>query len=135
MHFMSGELARKAGVNVETLRFYERKGLLETPHRRPSGYREYPEGSVARIRFIKRAQGLGFTLGEIRELLTLRVRPGTTPAELRARAGQKLAEIRQKVADLQAIGRALGKLTAACSGDGPLSECPILYHLEGELKP
>jgi MerR family mercuric resistance operon transcriptional regulator len=78
---------------------------------------------------------LGFTLGEIRELLNLRVQPGTTPADVRERAEQKLAEIRRKVADLQAIGHALGKLTAACSGEGPLDEYLILHHLEGELAP
>ena len=133
MNHTTGELARRAGVNVETLRFYERKGLLPVPPRRPSGYREYPAESVPRIRFIKRAQELGFTLGEIRELLTLRVQPGATPAEVRERAERKLADIRQKLSDLKAIERALGKLTAACSGDGPLADCPILHHLEREL--
>lgn len=103
------------------------------PPRRSSGYREYLAESVPRIRFIKRAQELGFTLGEVRELLSLRVQPGATPAEVRDRAERKRADIRRKIADLKAIERALGKLTAACSGDGPLADCPILHHLEEEL--
>ena len=132
---MTGELAKRASVNVETLRFYERKGLLPPPPRRSSGYREYPAESVRRIRFIKRAQDLGFSLAEIRELLALRVRPGTTAVDVRERAEQKLADVRRKLADLKAIERALGQLKSACSGEGSLDECPILHHLEGELSP
>jgi len=127
-----GELARRAGVNVETLRFHERQGLLPVPSRLPSGYRAYPPESVRLIRFIKRAQGLGFTLNEIRELLALRVQPGTTPAKMRGQAERKLTDVRRKVADLQAIERALGKLIAACPGHGSLGECPVLRHLEGD---
>jgi MerR family mercuric resistance operon transcriptional regulator len=133
MRLLTGVLAKQVGVNVETLRFYERKGLLPEPPRRASGYREYSADSIPRIRFIKRAQELGFTLGEVRELLSLRVQPGTSPAAVRDRAEEKLAEIRRKIEDLRAIERALGRLTAACSGEGPLGECPILHHLEGEL--
>lgn len=129
----TGELARRAGVNVETLRFYERRGLLPKPPRRESGYREYPPENVGRIRFIKRAQELGFSLGEIKELLALRVQAGTSCADVRERADQKLRDVRQKIADLKAIERALGKLTASCSGRGPLRECPILENLDGEL--
>ena len=81
----SGELAKQAGVNVETLRVYERKGILPQPPRRASGYREYPPDAVDRIRFIKRAQELGFTLKEIKELLELGADPQTTCADLRAR--------------------------------------------------
>jgi Hg(II)-responsive transcriptional regulator len=128
---MTGELAKRAGVNVETLRFYERKGLLPMPPRRPSGYREYPPGDVRRIRFIKRAQELGFSLGEIRDLLALRGLRGATAAEVQSRAEAKLADIRRKIADLGAIERALEKLTDACPGKGPLDECPILQHLDG----
>ncbi len=127
----TGELAKRAGVNVETLRFYERKGLLPVPPRRASGYREYPPGDVRRIRFIRRAQDLGFSLGEIRELLAIRVRRGATAAEIRSRAGEKLEDVRRKIADLKAIERALEKLADACPGEGPLGECPILQHLDG----
>ncbi len=133
MELMTGELAKRAGVNVETLRFYERKGLLPAPPRRVSGYRRYPADSVRRIRFIKRAQELGFTLAEISELLCLRVRAGTTPADVRGRAERKLADVRRKIKDLKAIERALRELTASCSGRGPLDDCPILNHLEEEI--
>src|SRR4051794_13174868 len=115
----TGELAKHAGVNVETLRFYERKGLLPKPPQRESGYREYPAESVRLIRFIKRAQELGFSLREVKELLALRVEPGRTCADVRHKAQEKVLEVRQKIADLQAIERALETLTATCSGDGP----------------
>jgi len=129
----SGELAKQAGVNVETLRFYERKGLLPEPPRMGSGYREYPVESARLIRFIKRAQELGFSLREIRELLALRVQPGISCAEVREKAEQKVSEVRLKIADLKIIERALQKLTASCSGRGPAADCPILDHLDGEI--
>ncbi len=129
----SGELAKQAGVNVETLRFYEREGLLPKPPRRASGYREYPVESVRLIRFIRRAQELGFSLREIRELLALRVQPGVTCAKVRERAERKISEVRGKIADLKSIERALRKLTASCSGRGPATDCPILEHLDGEV--
>lgn len=129
----TGELAKRAGVNVETLRFYERKGLLPEPPRRESGYREYPEESVDRIRFIKRAQDLGFSLVEIQELLALRVRPNASCAEIKSRAKKKIAEVQRKIVDLQAIERALEKLAATCSGRGPAGSCPILENLDGKF--
>lgn len=132
-HLKTGELAKRAGVNVETLRFYEREGLVPEPPRRMSGYREYPAESVQLIRFIKRAQELGFSLREVRELLALRIQPGTTCAEVRHKAEEKVSEVRQKIADLQAIERALQALTTTCSGEGPLSECPILECLDGTI--
>ena len=103
------------------------------PPRRESGYREYPEESVRLIRFIKRAQEVGFSLGEVRELLALRVEPGTSCAEVRRRAEQKVEDVRQKIADLKTIERALTRLAATCSGRGPISDCPILESLDGEL--
>lgn len=130
-HLKTGELAKRAGVNVETLRFYEREGLVPEPPRRVSGYREYPVESVRLIRFIKRAQELGFSLREVRELLALRVEPGTTCSDVREKTQAKVAEVRQKIADLRAIERALKTLTTTCSGDGPLSDCPILASLDG----
>jgi Hg(II)-responsive transcriptional regulator len=129
----TGELAKRAGVNIETLRFYERRGLLPEPPRRESGYREYPSEDVRLIRFIKRAQELGFSLGEIKELLALRVQAGTTCTDVRERAQRKLSDVRQKIADLKAIERALRKLTASCTGRGPLTQCPILENLGREL--
>jgi len=129
----TGELAREAGVNVETIRFYERKDLLPEPPRRSSGYREYPIGAVQRIRFIQRAKGLGFTLREIKGLLELRVDPDTTCSELRERATEKIVDVKRKIADLRKIEKALSKLTKSCTGSGPKDDCPILVHLEANL--
>jgi MerR family mercuric resistance operon transcriptional regulator len=125
-----GQVARQAGVGVETVRFYERQGLLHEPPRRESGYRQYPEDVVARLRFIKRAKELGFSLKEIKELLALRVDPETTCREVKAQAEAKIADIEGKIQTLQRMKKALKKLTAACSGRGPTSECPILEALE-----
>ena len=130
----TGELAQRANVNVETLRFYERKGLLPEPPRRTSGYREYPPESVEQVRFIKRAQQLGFSLQEIKELLMLRVQPGTTCGDVRNRAEQKVVDVQQKIADLKGIEKALRKLIGSCSGRGPASNCPILDHLTQESR-
>ena len=129
----TGELAKQAGVNVETLRFYEREGLLVEPPRRASGYREYPPDTVQRIRFIQRAKELGFTLREIKGLLELRVDPETTCAEVKEQAAEKIADVKQKISDLKKIERALNKLMNTCRGSGPIDECPILEHLEKEL--
>ena len=125
----TGELAKQADVNVETLRFYERKGLLPEPPRGKSGYREYPPESVQRLRFVKRAQELGFSLKEIKELLALRVARGTTCGQVRERAQEKVADVQQKISDLRAIEEALTELVKSCSGRGPASRCPILDHL------
>ncbi len=129
----TGELAKQAGVNVETLRFYEREGLLAEPPRRASGYREYPPDTVQRIRFIQRAKELGFTLREIKGLLELRVDPETTCAEVKQQAAEKIADVKQKISDLRRIERALNKLLKTCRGSGPIDDCPILKHLEKEL--
>jgi MerR family mercuric resistance operon transcriptional regulator len=127
-----GQVAQQAGIGVETVRFYERQGLLEEPARKESGYRQYQEDVVARLRFIKRAKELGFSLKEIKELLALRVDPDTTCAEVKGRALAKIADVEEKIQDLQRIKRALTKLTAVCRGSGPTSECPILDALNEE---
>src|SRR5919204_5116878 len=115
-----GQIARQAGVGVETVRFYERQGLLEEPARKESGYRQYTKDVVARLRFIRRAKELGFSLKEIAELLALRLDPTATCAEVRERARAKLADIEAKIADLQRMKKALVKLTGACKGRGSL---------------
>ncbi len=125
-----GQLAKKAQVNVETVRYYERRGLIPKPPRRNSGYRQYSQDIVARIQFIKRAQELGFTLKEISELLSLRVDPGTTCADVKRRAEAKIADIEEKIRTLQSIKKAIAKLVAMCSGQGPTSECPIMEVLD-----
>lgn len=119
-------VGRASQVNVETLRFYERRGLLPEPPRRPSGVRDYPPEAVERLRFIKRSQELGFSLAEIRELLELRVAPETTCADVRDRAQAKIEDIEQKIRDLHAMWRALRKLADACPGSGPVDGCPVL---------
>ena len=125
-----GKVAGQAGVGVQTIRFYERKGLIDEPPRTESGYRQYPAETVSRVRFIRRAKELGFTLGEIEELLSLRASPKSRCADVRRRAEANIEDIQQKVRALGRMKKALVKLTAACSGRGPVTECPILEALE-----
>lgn len=132
MALMIGELAKRSGVGLETVRFYERQGLIEDPPRTDSGYRQYPENVVARIQFIKRAKELGFSLKEISELFFLRVDPDTTCADVRRKTELKLADVEEKILALRRIKAALDQLAASCSGRGPTSECPILEALESQ---
>jgi MerR family mercuric resistance operon transcriptional regulator len=129
----TGRLARLGGVNLETIRYYEREGLLQKPPRTPAGYRLFPSDTARRLRFIKRAQELGFSLGEIRELLALRMKPGTKREHIRGRAEAKIADIEQKIRSLDAMKKALQKVTDRCDGCGPPSECPILESLDEEI--
>ena len=125
-----GQLARKAGVKVETVRYYERRNLISEPPRSESGYRQYSNEDVQRIRFIKRAQGLGFTLHEIEELLALRVDPDTTCADVKVEAEAKIEDIRAKIRALQKMKSVLAELTASCDSRAPTNNCPILESLE-----
>ena len=127
-----GEVARQAGVNVQTIHYYERRGLLPRPPRTESNYRAYSEEAVLRVRFIKRAQELGFTLKEIKELLSLRAAPRTRCADVRNRAEAKVQDIDDKARTLQAMRKALTKLIGECSGKGPVTQCPILEALDSE---
>jgi MerR family copper efflux transcriptional regulator len=127
-----GQVARRAGFGIETVRFYERNGLIDEPPRKMSGYRQYPEGVISRLRFIKRAKELGFSLREIKELLSLRVDPETTCSDIRERAKAKIADIEGKIQSLEKIKEVLMGLTTSCSGLGPVSECPIVEALERE---
>jgi MerR family mercuric resistance operon transcriptional regulator len=132
MNFLTiGQLAERAGVGVETIRFYERKGLIAEPPRSSAGFRHYAPDAVRRVGFIRKAKALGFSLKEIRELLSLRVGPGSTSADVRARAKAKISEIDERIMGLKETKKALAALTASCRGRGPLSECPILDELEG----
>ena len=126
------ELAKQGGVNLQTIRYYERVGLLPKPPRSASGYRLFSPDGVHRIRFIKRAQELGFSLKEIKELLVLRIHPGSTSADVRKRAECKIADIEEKIKSLRAMKKALVRLTATCCGEGLASECPILERLSSE---
>ena len=125
----TAEVARQAGVNVETLRFYERNGILPEPPRRASGYREYPPEAVRRVRFVKRAQELGFSLREIKELLDLTTVPRAKAGKVRQMAEAKIAEIDHKIRDLQAMKATLEGLLCACDGRRPLAACPIIESL------
>ena len=125
-----GKLAGRGGVSVQTIRYYERSGLLPKPSRAASGYRLYAHDAVRRLTFIKEAQRLGFSLGEIQDLLSLRMQSGTTCADIRQQARQKIVAVDKKIEDLQRIKSALTKLAAACRGNGPTSDCPILEALE-----
>ena len=127
-----GRLANVTGINLETVRYYERRGLLPKPPRTASGYRMFPPEARQRIRFIKRAQDLGFSLQEIRELLALRVSPRTSTTEIRRRAEAKIVDIEGKIKTLNSMRKALLKLTQSCPGCIPVSECPILESLDGE---
>ncbi len=125
-----GRLARKAGVGVETIRFYERKGLIEQPRRpRDGGYRVYPEETAHRIRFIRQAQELGFSLREVQDLLSLHADPESDSAVVRERAATKLAEVKRKITELERIRAALEDLIAACPGRGALRSCSIMETL------
>jgi Hg(II)-responsive transcriptional regulator len=125
-----GTAAEQAGVNVQTLRYYERRGLLPRPPRRGSGYREFPDDAVRIVRFIKRAQDLGFTLDEIEELLRLRQDKGRDRARIRSVAERRVRQIEQKIAELQAMKRALSHLVHCCEEESTL-ECPIIEALDG----
>lgn len=129
----SGVLAKQSGINLESIRFYEKQGLLPKPPRTASGYRTFPPESVRRVRFIKRAQELGFSLKEIKELLSLRFDPHTSCADVRQRAEEKLGDIEQKIRDLKRIKESLTRLAAACPGRGAISGCPILESLDSSV--
>ena len=127
-----GQVAKRAGVNVETVRYYERQGLIPEPPRRASGYRQYNLDFVKRIQFIKRAQSLGFSLKEIVELLELRIEPNTACDEVRLHAEQKITNIEQKIETLQRMKQVLDELVIACNQREPTGECPILATLDSE---
>ncbi len=125
-----GKLAKENDVNVETIRFYERKGIMPKPYRSTSGYRLYSDDDLKRLHFILLAKKHGFTLSEIKDLLELRVDPFSTCEEVKTRADQKIMVIEEKIAELQSMKRALTVLASNCHGDGPAGECPILDAFE-----
>lgn len=127
-----GEMARRTGCNLETIRYYEKIGLLADPPRSAKGYRLYGEAHVRRVRFILRARELGFSIEEVRGLLELVDGGQQTCAEVKARTDLHLADIRAKIADLKHIEAILARTAAQCSGDA-MPECPILDALSGRL--
>lgn len=125
-----GQLARAAGVNIQTLRYYERRKLLRPSARETNRYRRYEPEAVRVVRFVKHAQALGFSLAEIEELLALRVDGRRSCGDVRRRAEAKLVDIEQKIERLHAMRKTLVRFIAACSGRGPVSACPILEALD-----
>jgi len=125
-----GQVAQRADVNIMTVRYYERRGLVPEPPRLASGYRQYDPDTVHRIHFIKSAQELGFSLREISELLSLRVGDKNNCDEVKQRAEKKMDEIEEKIRVLGNMKKVLKKLTAACASRTPSRECPILEALD-----
>ena len=125
-----GQLAKRAGVNIDTVRYYERDGLLFPAGRLASGYRRYGEAELKRLRFIRRAKGLGFSLEDIRTLLGLS--DASSVAEVKRTAEAKLTDIEQRIAELKRIGQGLRTLIDACPGHGRAEACPILNALTQE---
>ncbi|MDA0999033.1 MAG: MerR family transcriptional regulator [bacterium] len=126
-----GKLAKEADVSVETVRYYERRGLIARPHERSGAYRVYPPDAVTRIRGIKRAQSLGFTLEEIKELLGLQIDKKARCQDVLEQAERKISEIDGKLRTLRAVKRELEKLASACHAELPVYECPIMHALSG----
>lgn len=127
-----GQLAKVVGVNIQTVRYYERLKLLSPSARKLSGYRLYGPSEVARLRFIKNAQTLGFTLQEIGELLSLRVSSSARCGDVQRKAQAKLKQVEAKVRDLRALAVALRGLVLSCQAGQPTDHCPILEALEDE---
>lgn len=130
--FTIGQVAKQAGVGVETIRYYEREGLLEQAKRKASGYRQFDERVIDRLRFIRRAKELGFTLKEIKELIHMQVDPTITCVDVKSRAEIKIIDIENRIRSLQKMKKALVKLVKTCEGKGPASDCVILESLQPE---
>jgi MerR family copper efflux transcriptional regulator len=127
-----GEVAKAAELPIDTIRYYEKAGLIPPPQRRESGYRIYTGETVSRLRFIRRAKELGFTLAEITELLDLSAQGAQDMGRMRDAAQQKLAMVEDKLRELERMRAALRQLVEACPGHGALAECPIVQALSGE---
>jgi Hg(II)-responsive transcriptional regulator len=130
-----GKLAKEAGVGVETVRFYERKGLIKKPARRDGGFRTYLQEDVTRIRFIRRVQELGFTLREVKELIEIQSKRKMTGGQVQKKAEQKISEIREKISDLEKMEQSLQRLSQVCgSGEQAIKECRFLECFETGCK-
>jgi len=127
-----GKLAKKSEVSIDSIRFYERRGLLDEPLRTESNYRVYPLETVTQLRFIKKAQTLGFSLDEIKEFLTLQHDATASKADVKAKTTKKIRNIRAKIQALTQMLKALELLDEACDGQGPIEECPILAALAAD---
>lgn len=128
-----GELATGAGVPTPTVRYYERRGLIRPTTRSPAGYRVYDAAAAERLRFIRHAQSLGFSLDDIGELLGLCVTDPASCTRVASRAREKLAETRHRIAELEKLERLLAKLVASCDAHEPSAECPVLSALVADV--
>ena len=129
-----GKLAQMTQVTIDSIRFYERRGLIAEPERTESNYRRYTLDAASRLRFIKKAQKLGFSLDEIKDLLNLHHDPKASKADVKARTESKILDIQQKIQDLHKMLEALEQLNELCNGHGPIEECPVLEALAGDDK-
>jgi MerR family copper efflux transcriptional regulator len=125
-----GQVAVAGGVNIETIRYYERRGLFPVASRTPSGYRHYADDAITRLRFIKHAQDLGFSLEEIRDLLALRVRNGGSCKAVAQKTREKIEIVQERIRHLQRMKRTLEALAVACAARRSTEACPILETLE-----
>ena len=130
-HLSIGQLARRVGMTVEAIRYYEQEELLAEPDRSPARYRRYTEDAVHRLRFVRRAKEFGFTLREIKGLLALYDSLSASRGDVRQLADEKIAAIEEQIRALRATEESLLKLRALCAGDGPARECPILTTIAG----
>ena len=130
-----GELARRGEVNIDTVRYYERQGLLPQPRRQASGYRSYGDEDVARLRFVRRAKELGFSLEEIAELLRLSTATDGHRSEVRTLAARRLVDVESRLAELERIRGVLTDLVDRCSGKGSIEGCPIIEAVVAPTQP
>jgi len=134
-HFETiGQVAKRSGIRIETIRYYEKEGLLSQPKRSANGYRLYTGESVKRLIFIRTAKELGFSLKDIKQLLSLRADPKSRCKDVKRKAEEKIGEVDEKIKTLREMKTALNKLVKECSGKGPASECPILEAIEMNTK-
>lgn len=124
-----GQLARASDVGIEAIRFYERQGLVPAPARTAAGYRRYPQRTIQRLQFIRRAKSLGFSLQEIGELLALHDDEHSSRTRVKAMTEAKLTEVENKIRDLQQMRAVLADLAEQCTGTGPIRGCPIIEAL------
>jgi len=129
-----GEVATQSNVGIETIRYYEREGLLAEPERRPSGYRQYDQSVVSRLQFIRRTKELGFTLAEIKELLGLWFDANTRCEHVREKATRKITDIEEKIRSLQKMKRSLRKVIDECESRNAVEDCPLLDGLDDNGK-
>lgn len=125
-----GQVAKQSGLTVETVRYYEQRGLIPEPQRLDSGYRVYPESILTRLNFINRCKDLGFSLQEISELLSIQIDPNNSSALVKEQVEHKISLVKEKISELQKLQDSLEQLSGMCCGEGSVSECPIIDFLK-----